>query len=72
VPILEYGDIKLYECPGKFVTDDTREILMMYSLCKKFNALPVQGGILDQSATFLAAIAIIEQVILEQEEGKDG
>ena len=35
----------------------------MYIACRNFNAFPLPGGLLDQTAEFVAASSVIENLI---------
>ena len=50
---------ELYACPKGMVTHESAEWLRYYSHYSK-NMLPVAGGIIDQTARFVAAMEIIE------------
>ena len=55
---------QFYRCPYRYLTFDTVRFLRFYRFFKQ-GLLPVQGGVLDQSATFLRAVEIVEAEISE-------
>ena len=45
------------------MTESTLSFLQMYSMCKLFSVLPMEGGLNDQTANFVSATTIVEGVI---------
>ena len=55
----------IYRCPLRLITPQS-SIYMQFYYHYKNGYLPVQGGILDQSAKFLKAMTIIENTISKE------
>lgn len=70
VPLYELDGEKIWECPGKLITLETSEFLQIYSACKLFHKLPVEGGVLDQTFHFSQAAIIVESTLAEILESK--
>lgn len=56
------GQEKFYRCPVKRLTPDIIHFFRFYRFYKQ-GFLPVEGGLLDQSATFIQAVEIIDREI---------
>jgi hypothetical protein len=49
------------------------EYLEIYLMCKEFNCLPHEGGLLDQPAHLMSAFSIIREIVNQYEqEGRHG
>jgi hypothetical protein len=62
---------EIFRCPATFVNGPVSRILDLYPHYKN-SILPKSGGLLDQSATFIEAVGVIDGVIrrLQIEEAK--
>jgi hypothetical protein len=53
----------LYRCPATFVDAETSRVTAMWLMLENHSKFPVAGGVLDQSATFMDAVGIIDDTI---------
>lgn len=59
------GQKRMRRCPGHYQTREITQALRAWRLLRDFNTWPVDGGTLNQAATFLDFIVEIEQAIQE-------
>lgn len=68
VPLFHVDDWAVHECPGKLITEETEDFMMVYGMCKLMSSLPEAGGTMDQVSTFYHGATIVESVVREVEE----
>lgn len=64
IPVFTLDDELYFRCPYALITPLTAELLRFFIQYKQGH-YPVAGGLLDQSALFLAGVEIIDQEISE-------
>ncbi len=56
--VISLADLRLYECPLSYITEDTWEIIRMIRLMEHTGRLPLDGGWADQPYWFVEAYGI--------------
>jgi len=64
-PVVKLDDEPIYECPGRLVQEDldVKLFLSVFSAMKTLQAMPLSGGILDQTNHLVEAAVIAEAEI---------